>query len=292
MIRVDSVAFCVNRLMWGPMLIAVDSLVRSNPAINRIYVLHDNVPEKLTRELKRRYQLVKFFFRRLNLELFHDGRSLHGDYTTYGKFQLPDLVEDAEQHVLYLDADVIVQLDINNALQHALGGHPLYVVLKGKVERSLDREFYTTKGLTPDHKVFNAGVLLFHCPSCREFGLLHRALTVTKQRGARLLSADQPVFNLLFSEQRGRLPDNLNIEVSPETPKPLELVDGIFHFVGSPKPWDLLGSRVHRNFVHYERAVIDAGIEWSQVRGRVSPRLLARTVLLARSYWKCMRASI
>ncbi|GAG10130.1 unnamed protein product, partial [marine sediment metagenome] len=228
MIRVDSVAFCVNRLMWGPMLIAIDSLVRSNPAINRIYVLHDNVPEKLTRELKRRYQ-TQFFFRRLNLELFHDGRSLHGDYTTYGKFQLPDLVEDDEQHVLYLDADVIVQLDINNALEREVDGHPLYAVLKGKVERSLDREFYTTKGLTPEHEVFNAGVLLFHCPSCREFRLLQRALTVTKQRGAPSLSADQPVFNLLFSEQRGRLPDNLNIEVSPETPQPLELVDGILH---------------------------------------------------------------
>ena len=52
MICVDLVAFCVNRLMWGPMLIAVDYLVRSNPAINRIYVLHDNVPEKLTREIE------------------------------------------------------------------------------------------------------------------------------------------------------------------------------------------------------------------------------------------------
>jgi lipopolysaccharide biosynthesis glycosyltransferase len=292
MIRVDSVAFCVNALMWGPMLIAVDSLVRSNPAINRIYVLHDHVPEKLTRELKHRYQLVKFFFHRLNLELFHEGRSLHGDYTMYGKFQLPDLVEDDEQHVLFLDADVIVQLDINNALERTVGGHPLYAVLKGKVERSLDREFYTTKGLRPDQKLFNSGVLLFHCPSCREFRLLQRALTVIKQGGARLLSADQPVFNLLFSEQRGRLPDNLNVGVSPETPQRLELVDGIFHFFGSPKPWDFLGSRVHRNFVHYERAVIDAGIEWSQVRGRISPRLLARTVLLARSYWNSMRASI
>ena len=98
-------------------------------------------------KLKRRYQLVKFFFRRLNLELFHDGRSLHGDYTTYGKFQLPDLVEDDEQHVLYLDADVIVQLDINNALEHAVGGHPLYVVLKGKVERSLIESFIQQRAL-------------------------------------------------------------------------------------------------------------------------------------------------
>jgi lipopolysaccharide biosynthesis glycosyltransferase len=292
MIQVDSVAFCVNRLMWGPMLIAIDSLVRSNSGISRIYVLHDNVPENLTRDLQRRYQLVKFFFRRLNVEMFHEGRSLHGDYTTYGKFQLPDLVEDDEQHVLYLDADVVVQLDINSALESAVDGHPLYAVLKGNVERSLDREFYSAKGLAPHHEVFNAGVLVFDCPSCRDWRLLDRALSVTKQQGSRLLSADQPVFNLLFSEQRGRLPSNLNIVVSPETPQRLELVEGIFHFVGSPKPWDLLGSRVHRNFAHYERAVIDAGVDWSQVRGRISPRLLARTVLLARSYWKCMQASI
>jgi lipopolysaccharide biosynthesis glycosyltransferase len=246
------------------------------------------VAENLRCELQRRYKLVKFLFRRLNPELIHEGRSLHGDYTMYGKFQLPDLVEEGEQYVLYLDADVIVQLDINNALECTVGEHPLYAVIKGKVEKSFDREFYATQGLAPDHKVFNSGVLLFHCPSCRKFLLLQRALTVTKRGGA---SGDQPVFNLLFSEQRGRLPDNLNIEISPKTPGPLQLEDGIFHFVGSPKPWDLLGSRLHRNFVHYERAVIDAGIEWSQVRGKISPRLLVRTVLLARSYWKCMRAS-
>lgn len=109
---------------------------------------------------------------------------------------------------------------------------------------------------------FNAGVLLFDLPNCREYGLQPRCRQVLRSYGDRLLYRDQTMLNLALPPERVRRvglrwdwPAGLQLEVlrglsrrsSPEKPTfteaelNAELADvRLLHYIGGPtpfKPW-------------------------------------------------------
>ena len=283
MVAITAAAFCVNRLMIGAMSVALDSLVRSTPSLRRTYVLHDGLSESCCESLGRRFGSKEICFRRLDLTAFKGLRSLHGDYTTYGKLLIPELIASDERLVLYLDADLVVLADIGSVVKNIDSGPCLFAVNAGKAETSLDWSLYRDCGMDPTQLVFNAGVLMFDCPAFRKYGMKERALEIARRHAGRLLSADQAVFNVLFSRDRGCLPRTLNIGVTPATPRISELAEGVYHFVGSPKPWDLFGPFLHPNYPVFHRAMKAAGMGLWQVRGAVSVRQILRTIRIGRS---------
>jgi lipopolysaccharide biosynthesis glycosyltransferase len=288
-VNLSAAAFCVNKLMAGAMEVALHSLFRASPELRKVYILHEDLSDVFCHSLVQRFSSHKFCFKKFDSSQFFGLRPLHGAYTPYAKLLIPELVSEEDRHVIYLDADLVVNTDLHSALNGLEAGPSFFAVDGGKAETSLDCRLYRDYGLKPGQLVFNSGVLMFDCPQCRESKMRVRALELGRRYADRLLSADQALLNLLFSRYRGCLPRRLNIVVFPTTPMLSEANDGIYHFVGSPKPWDFFGPLLHPNYPIFDRAMKAAGMGLWKVRGRISLRHLLRSIRIGRSYWVCLK---
>ncbi len=120
-----------------------------------------------------------------------------------------------------------------------LGDAPLGAVAGERVEWNLDHDIFRQVGLDNYDTTFNSGVLLINAAWYRANGFFAKAMDFARANPGLLRSHDQTLLNIFFSRTFYRLPEKYNIIVSPEAP-PLASKGGIYHFMGSPKPWDPL----------------------------------------------------
>jgi lipopolysaccharide biosynthesis glycosyltransferase len=217
-----------------------------------------------------------------DLSDFKNLKALQGDWMPYLRLHLPKLMPEADT-ILYLDSDLIVNTDACAFFEHKLEDFPLGAINGPTVAWSLDHVFLKTVGLTDDDRTFNSGVLLFNAKLWRKTGLVERALEMARTHTAILTSHDQSVLNALFSRNFYSLPEQFNIPVTPED-KPLALADGIYHFVGSPKPWDLYGRLFHGNWRIWNDVIRQTKFTWSDFLSHHRVAYRARAWTLRRSY--------
>jgi lipopolysaccharide biosynthesis glycosyltransferase len=176
-------------------------------------------------------------------------RSLRGNYTTYGRLFLPDLVPDAATCV-YLDCDLIVARPLDDLFALTRSGEALYAEGTGVRRDSLDGPTFTSLSLDLSAVYFNCGVLVLNLDRWRRETLTERCLDFADKHSRLLLSADQTVLNAVLNDDCGKFGAEYNTLLWPSEPElaPAERNHRIFHFVGAPKPWDRLGRFANRNF--------------------------------------------
>ena len=216
-------------------------------------------------------------------KLFGHLRSLHGDYTTYGKSLIPDLLPDDK--VLYLDSDLVVNVDVLALREFSTHDNPISAVTTSTMPQVLDGTFLMEKlGFPATTKFFNAGVLLFDTKAYNRQNFQQRWKAVSGEHPDDLLCADQTVFNGMCRGSFGILPENFNVGWTPGTDLPQRVVgDSIIHFVGSPKPWDLLGQHLHLGYGLWRGCTPDF---WYDAYCRLSSTKLARAWQIRRSITK------
>ena len=205
-------------------------------------------------------------------------RDFCGDYTTYGKLLIPQLVP--EDVVLYLDSDLIVNLDILELQGFDMKGQPMAAVYGSTVAHVLDRKFMTQKlSWSEDVPYFNAGIILFDLAQWRAINMDEKWRQLTRNHPEDFISHDQTIFNSLSKGNFTRLPAKFNVAWKPS--KELAEVDNaIIHFVGSPKPWDIFGSVIHAGYGLW-KSYDTAG--WAAHYCRPSTRRMRRTWNIRRS---------
>ncbi|SFD16008.1 glycosyltransferase family 8 protein [Flavobacterium phragmitis] len=247
-----NIAFNVNRLAMIGLGVTLKSLLDncSNPSKINIYILCSdlNIEDKSNiHKLLLTYGLneVKLIDFDVN-EHFGTFSSLQGDLTTYGRLLLQDYVK--EDAVLYLDADLVVELDVLTLEGFDFQGKGIAAVDGGKMKDALDHPFLCNEiGLGMDLAVFNAGIILFNLKYWREKDIKNQCLAFGKKYGTKLRSHDQTILNAFFAGNFAFLPLEFNMPWFAQNKRP-EAKKVILHFVGSPKPWDVLGKYVHRGF--------------------------------------------
>lgn len=200
-------------------------------------------------------------FREADTSQFKDLRAFYGDWMTYLRLFLSTLIPEAGT-ILYLDSDLVVETDVCELFALELGAHPIGGVAGGVIANSFDRKFMHKVGVTDEDIEFNGGVLLINAALWRETGLSDRAPNMAKEYGPELTCYDQTVLVALFTRTFLRLPAKYNIGVDA-TRSPLADADGIFHFLGSPKPWDPLGRFTHGNWRIWHQAIKTTRFTWS-----------------------------
>ncbi len=225
-----------------------------------------------------------FDIREGDISEFKGLRALQGDWMTYLRLFLPKLLPGADT-ILYLDSDLIVNTDACRFFDLPLGEFPIGAVPEETVEWNLDGKFLKTVGLANEDICFNGGVLLLNARVWRETGLMDKALEFGKAHTASLGSADQTILLALFSRHFYRLPKAANLQIAATT-EPLVPADGIYHFVGSPKPWDPLGRLIHRNWPLWHATIQRTRFHWGGfILGHVGA-FTTRAWTLRRSYLK------
>jgi lipopolysaccharide biosynthesis glycosyltransferase len=245
--RVAAVAFCTDRFMEAPLHVAASSLLRNlHPEYSaRFYLLLTGFSSKDIGRLRRTLDAAGRTYTIEILETsgaarFEGFPSLHGNYTTYHRLLLPDLVQQ-EEHLLYLDSDIQVKTDVSPLFEMNMESSVIGFVVDGVVSTALDSKFLLSLGRPPDGPTFNAGVMLLNLPEWRRQDCSSRVFAFCRKHSGQLINNDQSALNGLFAEECYRLDPRYNLKFFPTTDPRDMPSNGIFHFVGSPKPWDIGG---------------------------------------------------
>ncbi|MCA1762932.1 MAG: hypothetical protein LC664_08070 [Flavobacteriales bacterium] len=189
-------------------------------------------------------------------KIFGHLRSLHGDWTSYGRLLIPDIVKS--ERALYLDADLVIELDVLRLEHFDFKGNLIGAVHGSEIKHTLDRAFLTQRlNLSEDTDYFNAGVLL---------------LNLQKWRTERV-----------EDEWNAHLPEEFNVPWRASTVKPENSNSAILHYVGSPKPWDWCGAYIHRGYKTWNSYT---PAFWKKRYGKMNSDKIQRTWKIRRSLIK------
>ncbi|MCT0208295.1 glycosyltransferase family 8 protein [Synechococcus sp. CS-1332] len=259
-----AVALCADQNVVSPTLATIYSLVFATRSKVEIYIVcsgwssHDK--SMILRILEEATGRAQAHFIDLDstsiierLRSFANG--LHGNYMSWIRLFLPSLLPDLDR-VLYLDTDLVVDADLQPLYSIDLHGQLLAAVEGGSVAHSLDGPFLLEHGISPSATYFNAGVLVIDLKGWRETRATERMLSFVEQKHS-LPSHDQTLLNYFFSGSYAIFSSTYNHPLYTHSP-PVDLrLEGqdrrVYHFVGSPKPWDAFGWLLHRNYLLYEQ---------------------------------------
>jgi lipopolysaccharide biosynthesis glycosyltransferase len=174
---------------------------------------------------------------------------LLGDRTAYGRLVMPRLLPVDE--CLYLDADLIVGIDVMEALKDfCFGEHAIGAVGGQLGDSNVDHPLmHGELGHPLEMPYFNSGVLMLNLAKLRRDEAEQWWMTFAHQNKGLLGSHDQTVINAYCAGGKFVvLSDDLNRGWPAGASKPARFAESIIHFIGSPKPWDYGCKSLHQGF--------------------------------------------
>lgn len=237
---------------------AMLSLFENTASEVTIHILHDNTLSPDNRDkfiyLAGRYgQHVKFYnVERIFLQKFPEAgtlsdkfQSLYSTAAMY-RFLIPHVFSAAVEKVIYLDSDIVVNLDIEELWRVRLGVQPLGAVpvsyqnadLQAGIKRARKMFRMCEDGGVKPEDYFNSGVLLMNLLIFREedTNLTSAIKSIAVYPEYEFL--DQDVLNYCFAARALRLPVKFNRAVRYErTEGKGDVGRKIYHYAGQNSVW-------------------------------------------------------
>lgn len=218
------------------------------------------------------------------------GKALHGNKMPYVLFKVPDLVE--AETVICLDADLLIITDLFTLFNTDLEENAVGVVGSVTLKFAMLKEklFLNSVGVSDYSIYFNTGVLLVDTAKWRKQNLTNKCLEFAASYPQQLYTADQTVLNAVLTNCVTFIPEKYNIHCYPQSPAiNLDQADGIYHFVGSPKPWDLMGEFLHNSYPAFLQYLVRTEFKTFRSYKNVSINKINRTLRIGRSYYRLMK---
>lgn len=237
----------------GTTMLSLLENINTPPQSTTVHILHDNTLTAENRDkfilIADRYgQSVKFY----NVEelckeelseitrKISSARSSYFTIAAYYRTLIPDVLSSAIEKCIYLDSDIVVNMDIKELWQIDLGQRILGVVTSKSDDRRLDYNL-CIEGIVKFEDYFNSGVLLMNMVALRqEKKRMFNALDFLATNPQFTLLADQDLLNYCFSTQTLKLPPKFNQVVLYSRIRGKLFADKvIYHFAGAGLGLDL-----------------------------------------------------
>lgn len=166
---------------------------------------------------------------------------------TYYRLKLPSLMPDVDK-VLYLDSDIVVEMDIRDMWELPMDGSPLLVVEEPRV---LNEHRLVMLDIPHEAPYFNAGILVMDLAWMRRENMEEAFVRYIEKHGSHLQHQDQDVLNGCFVGKWKLMPPRFNmmfymthaykavfVVYTPEDILEARRQPGIIHFNHHPKPWN------------------------------------------------------
>jgi lipopolysaccharide biosynthesis glycosyltransferase len=217
--------------------------------------------------------------------IFGNLRSLHGDWTAYGRLLIADYIKS--DSALYLDSDLVVLLDVLILKNFEFKGATLAAAFGCVISLALDQSFFINHlKWSPSESYFNSGVILFNLKKWREANIEAKWRELADKYPDDLISHDQTLLNAVCEGHFARLSANFNTPWYPGEEKPDDADKSIIHFVGSPKPWDIFGGRLHKGTEIFKIYNSDT---WAMEYGKLTAEKIGRTWKIKKSIFRHLK---
>ncbi len=218
-----------------------------------IHILHDNTLTdnnhgKLIRIAEQYHQHMKFYnveelcADRLSVitETLPKTYAAHFTVGMFYRFFIPHILPAEIKKAIYLDADIIVNLDINELWQIELDDKPLGAVpnlfqiadKKTSVERTEKHIRICKEGFVKPEDYFNSGVLLLNLRFMRNADKILMSGIEFIKENPRFVFFDQDILNYCFSTTFLKLPVKFNRYVMLAGLENEQLKKMIYHYAG------------------------------------------------------------
>ncbi len=234
-----------SKFLGTAILSLLDNLNPPSRSIT-VHILHDNT---LTADNRDKFsyiagcynQRVKFYnlsercpdkIAEIN-NLFPKATNERFNSAMFYRLFIPKLLPD-EKKAIYLDADIIVNLDITELWQTDLGNHPLAVVLEVTNEIiPAERSKMVAEGFVKGENYFNSGVLLMNLEVLREEEENINAGIKFRSKHPEWWLYDQEVLNYCFETRTFALPLKFNNMIKERRKQGNFFVgEEIYHYAG------------------------------------------------------------
>lgn len=263
------VVFCCDQNMIPGLHVTVHSMLSAYNSKRELNItwLHQGVADKdiasLQSTIDQHSHNVNLSCINHNTSRFENSAALHGSRFPYARLDIPNLI--TADRVLYLDSDLIINVDVSQLYDVDLEDHILGIPYDGgKVALSLERSFFEDElGISADSPYFNSGVLVIDLASWRQQSIDIKVDDFLEKHGSRCLTCDQTVLNALFTNNFKALPQFYNHELAAVGSHYLPVEKAILHFVGRPKPWDIGGRRTNPHSDLWYKVLLETAIgDW------------------------------
>jgi len=240
----------------------------SEPEPLEIHLFHRDVTESDLQLLRKTADLagrpMVFHEAPFDITRIRRWRSLYGSHMPYGRLFLPELLPRNDE-VIYLDADVIVDIDIRRLLSSRSEGEILSAMPAWDLAHSHDAELASEFGIAGNDQYYHSGILVMPLEQWRTENILGRCLDIGDRFADRLRSHDQTILNLVCHGRIAPIPLGLTSHLYPTADADLVYPDeSIRNFCGSPKPFDPLGNLLNAHFELFNRWLSRTALaDWS-----------------------------
>ncbi len=228
------------------------------------------------------YSIIKF-----DNSIFATLKGLHGNTFIYSKLALAKLIN--VNYALYLDVDVVVNIDIRELDQYFKLLHKYLIManIETTKHNSLEKKLFKNILKQNNESYYNTGVMLVNLNLWRVNNLFDSFLSFANEFHSLCSTADQTVFNAVVDNNLiYNLPKEFNFRVEYNTMKIKLKDEAIFHFYGRPKHWDLLAEYVHPQYYIFKEHLKETDFESYKSYKNISIRSVKKLIKTYKSYIK------
>jgi len=278
-----NIVFCVDRRVLPGLHVSLYSVLecyggKSRPDFTIFSDDLDAADQRLLAKsidpLKKPYGLE---IRRVNAGLFAGFPQLNSSWATYYRLLIPSMLE--ANRFLYLDADILCDLDVSQLENLDMGDAPAGFVSEAPLSGCADRVIAKLLGERSDEAYFNAGIMLVNAAEWRRQEITKQALDFIQKHHPPY--HDQSALNFVLYRKAYHLNERFNTIVNmrkhwPALKAPLGSLNRMLHFVEYPKPWDLGAELLHPQYQLWktvlQKTVMRDFRSWHDTPARRLPR--------------------
>jgi lipopolysaccharide biosynthesis glycosyltransferase len=288
------IAFCADSNMEQPLHIAMSSVLRhlSPAVVPHFYLVPGDIGHRGIQKLRDTLDLTHKPFHLTVLANpeagFYKGfYPLHGDLMSFTRLMLPEMIET--DRILYLDADTVTTVDVSTLFSLDMSKHALGAVHQGTRETAGDGALYKQLGMQKDSPVFNSGVLLMNADAWRSESISDALMQLC---ASGIKNGDQTALNVFFEGKVLDIGQQYNVKLYPNQANSGVPDQGIYHFVGSPKPWDLFGDLLGASPAIYKQAREQTAVAGLSNTRWLRLRNYTRAYRIAGGYYRAIRSRL
>ncbi len=289
------IVLCGDRNVIVGLHVALYSVLLTTKKFIKIYILHKEYNDvdrcRLFDTLRCFDGAYEINFFEVDDAIFNNCKGLYGNTYAFVRLLIPYYVK--ESRVIYMDTDVIFNIDIDDLYKQDIDGFVIGASSFVNVSRSIDSNLFKSLGLGENSEYFNSGVMLIDLDEWRRNNITEKCIDFLSEYGDVIRVADETVLNVVFHNNFKKLDRVFNYPVIPTLdriePKNLNVV---FHFMQSPKPWNLLGEFMHGNYPLFESILRKTYFKNYKSYKNITIHVLKHTIRLLKAYKRCVFAIV
>lgn len=285
---------CDKNMEVGLHLTIVSMLRRASRNVH-IHFFHEDFTEEDIKKLELSIQPYKekaeLSVYKINENKFSNASGWFGKKIVYIRLTLPDILP--QKRVLYLDCDLIVNIDIAKLYDTTTEDYAAVAHSDAKVGETWEKDFLLKRGMNPEIPYMNTGALLVDCENWKEQKITERCLKVVENDKDYFPTADQTILNLVFEGNYKTFDESVQTYIPPsEKPDLTNLKETIYHFIMVPKPWELFGEFFHAGYGLYKQEKEGTLFENTNSWNSFSFSRLWRLIRTAKMYFKMTKTRL